>query len=106
MHVLVDCGYDALMSEDERKGLCRQLDCCVRCVCFETELFCTCGYCGVCSSASGGGANTAENSANTGCANTPTPAVFAGSHVAIDAIGVLRRLARDGGDGDDAIRRN
>jgi hypothetical protein len=32
--------------------------------------------------------------------------VFAGSHVAIDAIGVLRRLARDGGDGDDAIRRN
>jgi hypothetical protein len=106
VHVLVDCGYDALMSEDERKGLCRQLDCCVRCVCFETELFCTCGYCGVCSSASGGGANTAENSANTGCANTPTPAVFAGSHVAIDAIGVLRRLARDGGDGDDAIRRN
>ena len=30
VHILVDCGYDALMSEDERKGLCRQLDCCVR----------------------------------------------------------------------------
>ena len=30
VHILVDCSYDALMSEDERRGLCRQLDCCVR----------------------------------------------------------------------------
>jgi len=31
VHILVDCSYDALMSEDERQGLCRQLHCCVRC---------------------------------------------------------------------------
>ena len=86
VHILVDCGYDALMSEDERKGLCRQLDCCVRCVCFGTWRFCTCGY---------GAGQLGLGDVQSRRLLTRLPNVF-----------WLRMHARDGGDGGDKMMRS